>query len=207
MRQRGPDYVWTRALRTKDEALLAINELHNELSAQGLEWKIAISDSGGEFDGSDADDLYRSLGMVHRPRASETHDERAERAVRAVKNGIRAALLRAKAPPSTWTDAMLTVTAGLQTVVHAKHNVCAHAALFRQQPDLTAIAPFYSVVYAFDGTRKNTSWNPKGIPARYLSPAPAYGVGSARVSVRGNPRVVRTVEYAGPPEAEIDAQS
>ena len=40
----------------------------------------------------------------------ETHDERAERMVRAVKNGIRAALLRAKAPPSTWPDAMLTVT-------------------------------------------------------------------------------------------------
>ena len=59
----------------------------------------------------------------------------------------------------------------------------------------------------FDGTRKSTSWNPRGIPARFLSPAPAYGIGSTRVSIRGNPRVVRTIEYAGPPEAAVRPSS
>ena len=49
---RGPDYPWVRALRSKDEAIIAITELHNELMAQGITLRIAFSDSGGKFSDS-----------------------------------------------------------------------------------------------------------------------------------------------------------
>ena len=202
---RGPDYPWVRALRSKDEAIIAITELHNELMAQGITLRIAFSDSGGEFSGNNTDTQLRNLGIVHRPRVSEAHDDRAEGMVKRVKQGVRAVMLRAGAPASLWPDAMLCVAAGLQTLVNDSHGISAHRALLRQEPDLSSLAPFYSIVYAYDTQRANSSFKPRGLPVRYLSPAPEFGIGAIRVSVRGSLRIVRTAEYAGPLETKYDA--
>ena len=203
----GPDYPWARALAAKKNAKLAIHELVNELRAHGLHPRILVTDGGGEFSGNDAAELYRQLGMIHRPRPSESHADRAENMVKRVKMGIRAAMLQSGAPPSLWPDAMLCVLAGLQSQVHASDNISAHKALLRREPDISALIPFYSLVYAYDTTRPNSSMRPRGIPVRYLSPAPAYGIGALRISVRGSERIVRTAEYAGPPNLPYDART
>ena len=132
----------------RDASAAEQQELANELEAKGLSLKVVISDSGGEFAGDDAEAMYRRKGIVHRVRVRETHDDKAELAVKRVKDGIRAAMHLSKAPPSYWIDAACCVAAGLQAVVDAATGTSAHAALFHHEPDLTALLPFYSIVNA-----------------------------------------------------------
>jgi len=92
---------------------------------------------------------------------------------------------------------MVTFCAGNQARVRAGSGVSPHFCLTKRDPDISGLTTFGSIVYAFDPTRPNSSFRPRGVPVPYVGPAPAHGIGAVNVLFRKQLRTVRTVEYAG----------
>ena len=78
-----------------------------------------------------------------------------------------------------------------------------YIALFGSFPDLTPLAPFYSHVAAYDGQGNRRRFASRSVLARYIGPARDCGIGTIRVMVRRDTRVVRTWRYLAATSATI----
>ena len=163
---------------------------HAALTARGMRPLVLRSDGGGEMHGHAAVAVYTELALHHESSSPDSHNDGAERAHRHLYESVRPAMAAARAPKQLWE--LCAAWAADARNTRAVAGMVPHITLFGGEPDLTAMAPFYSWVAAYDNARGGGRFASRGIIGRYLGPARAFGVGAIRVMIGDFIRVVRT---------------
>ena len=204
-----PNYVWAKALRHKHDVCgkgpgtpCAIDDLQSQLRLHGEGILSLATDCGGEFVSDHSDAVYRRNQIQHRPRAPDQHADKAENAVKLLVRAVRVMLHSANAPTRLWGDALVTYVAARNARIEPKTGISAHEAMFGHKPDISALAPFWSIVGVYDNAQKK-KLDKRGTPARYAGPAGGT-VGAITVFVRRNARTVRRACWLARPQDRFD---
>ena len=204
----GSSYRHFAGMRDKTEVDAAIRAFHALLAAHGVQLRVLLSDDGTEFRGKAVEAAYTELGIHHQGRPSGTHVDNIERAIRQTYEEVRPALRAAGVTnASLWEEACCwavdahNIRVVIPNIATGRTGI-PHVDLFGSYPDLTANAPFFSWIAAYDNMVENR-FDSRAIVARYIGPARDRGVGAIKVLVAQHLRAVRSWRWLARPEATV----
>ena len=175
--KKSPAYLYVYGLRSKRDVHHGLRQFFIDMLSHGVEISAMITDSGSEFRGPEAREVFARQGVYHEQRAPNRHALRAEGAIRRIYLAVRASLLDAGAPPDVWDRAVATAVDAINCRINPMYTMSAHEALFGYKPDLVPLLPFLCWV-SIKESRDRPRFSPDTRPFRYFGPARSHGAHS-----------------------------
>ena len=204
--KKSPAYLYVYGLRSKRDVHHGLNQFFIDMLSHGVEISAMITDSGSEFRGPLAREVFARQGVYHEQRAPNRHALRAEGAIKRIYLAVRASLLDAGAPPDVWDRAVVTAVDAINCRINPMYTMSAHEALFGYKPDLVPLLPFLCWV-SIKESRDRPRFSPDTRPFRYFGPARSHGAHSIFAGATADAiglRVVHCFKYLAPASARID---
>lgn len=171
------DFVWTKSLRMKDDAITAIRYWLAMVATQFRATpKEMHSDGGGEFINTALNNFYVERGIVGTSVAPGTpqHNAIAERKIRTLKELTRSMLHHAQLPTRFWEDALNSlVYVHNLTIRSSAHSLPPSTALHGTIPSVKHIRVFGCDAYVKEADAHTTgTFFSKGVPCIFIGYAP-----------------------------------
>ncbi|GAA97486.1 hypothetical protein E5Q_04164 [Mixia osmundae IAM 14324] len=151
-------FHFVRLLRTKAEALAALQALHHKVETRfGRKIKVSRSDNDSVFLSRQAEQFYAETGIEHQTSVIHTpqQDGMAERGIRTVSEDAKALIHGAEnlltersVPKLLWGEAVRTATYLMNVTWRKPIRMTPHERLTGIQPDLSHLRVFGSPAYA-----------------------------------------------------------